>query len=29
MGWGHLKIFSSRTNEPESVVFTWKLSDIM
>ena len=22
MGWGHLKILSSRTNEPESFVFT-------
>jgi hypothetical protein len=29
MGWGHLKIFFSRTTEPEWVIFTWKLSDIM
>jgi hypothetical protein len=22
MGWGHLKIFFSRTNEPEELIFT-------
>jgi hypothetical protein len=26
--WGHLKIFS-RTSEPEELIFTGKLSDIM
>jgi hypothetical protein len=29
MGWGHLKIFFSRTTEPEEVIFTGKLSNIM
>jgi hypothetical protein len=29
MGWGHSKIFFSRTTEPEKVIFTGKLSDIM
>jgi hypothetical protein len=29
MGWGYLKIFFSRTNEPEELIFTGKLSDIM
>jgi hypothetical protein len=28
MGWGHLKIFF-RTTEPEKVIFTCKLSNIM
>jgi hypothetical protein len=28
MGWGHLNIFS-RTTEPESIIFTGKLFDIM
>jgi hypothetical protein len=28
MGWGHLLIFS-RTTEPEGLIFTKKLSDIM
>jgi hypothetical protein len=29
MGWGHLKIFFSRTTEPEELIFTGKLSDVM
>jgi hypothetical protein len=29
MGWGHLKIFFSRTTEAEELIFTGKLSDIM
>jgi hypothetical protein len=29
MGWGHLKIFFSRTTELEELIFTGKLSDIM
>jgi hypothetical protein len=29
MGWGHLKIFFFRTTEPEYVIFTGKLADIM
>jgi hypothetical protein len=29
MGWSYLKIFFSRTAEPEEVLFTRKLSDIM
>jgi hypothetical protein len=29
MGWGHVKIFVSRTTEPEELIFTWKLFDIM
>jgi hypothetical protein len=29
MGWDHLKIFLLRTTEPEELIFTWKLSDIM
>jgi hypothetical protein len=28
MGWDHLKIFS-RTTEPEELIFTGKLSDMM
>jgi hypothetical protein len=28
MGWGHLKIFCG-TTEPEELIFTGKLSDIM
>jgi hypothetical protein len=29
MGWGHLKIFFSRTIGPEEFIFTWELSHIM
>jgi hypothetical protein len=29
MGWVHLKSFFSRTTEPEQLIFTWKLSDMM
>jgi hypothetical protein len=29
MGWGHLKIFFSRTTEPEELIFTGNLSDVM
>jgi hypothetical protein len=29
MGWGHLKIFFSRTTDPEELLFMSKLSDIM
>jgi hypothetical protein len=29
MGWGHLKIFFSRTTGPEEVIFTGMLSDVM
>jgi hypothetical protein len=29
MGWGHLKVFFSRTTEPEELIFIWKLSDIL
>jgi hypothetical protein len=29
MGWGHLKIFFPQTTEPEELIFTWKLSDIV
>jgi hypothetical protein len=29
MRWGHSKIFFSRTAEPEELIFTRKLSDIM
>jgi hypothetical protein len=28
-GWDHFKIFFSRTTEPEELIFTGKLSDIM
>jgi hypothetical protein len=28
-GWDHSKIFFSRTTEPEELIFTGKLSDIM
>jgi hypothetical protein len=27
MGWGHLKILSPRTTEPEELIFALKLSD--
>jgi hypothetical protein len=29
MGWGHLKIFFSRTTESKELIFTGKLSDVM
>jgi hypothetical protein len=28
-GWDHLNIFFFRTNEPEELIFTGKLSDLM
>jgi hypothetical protein len=27
--WGYLNIFFSRTTDPEELMSTWKLSDIM
>jgi hypothetical protein len=29
IGWGHLKILFSRINDPERLIFTGKLSDIV
>jgi hypothetical protein len=29
MEWSHSKILFSRTTEPEELIFTWKLSDIL
>jgi hypothetical protein len=29
LGWGHFKIFFSRTTEPEDLIFTRKLSAIV